>query len=303
MDNPTPAKINELILIDGAAGLMIPPKGEQLNRILGNENLVRHHYDDAGKPEAFSVTMPETGVIRHFRVLHSVEKPENGFRAIAYQEVDSPDGGNPIIRDGEPTIYLNFQGTKGTRGEIPTLGKIAARKPTAHLDDLNHFLQEMANQAEMTENLPEIMIGGHSYGATNAVASYYLLTGKEVAAPSVRLFLTEPAGSHPIARQMHGGKGRWQDEPDPALSEASVSVVSGPTRTGVTRVAGGTIGETYALPTFDTGFTAEEKATRRGSFTSRILDAHATDRLMKAVYEGAQPQYIGRDLARNAIEK
>lgn len=290
----------DLILIDGAAGHMIPRQTDKLEKL---GDTVRHYFDEDDKPQAFSITLPN-GQARHFEVLHSEEMPRLGFRAIAYREVEAIEDGipaNPLLQDGRAKLYFDFQGTKDPK-DAATLAKIAARRPVTRHDQTEAFVGTAIEKAGSAEAVSQVISGGHSHGATKALTSYFI--AERFGINDIQVLLTEPAGAHSTLNalaedfaQTTGGK----EEAIRKISESTMSVVSGPDLTLISKAAGGTVGKTYQLNTHETAFDEQEDVGRFKDKMNRRMDSHAQDRMMKAVLNGAEAEYIGRDIPRKKL--
>lgn len=293
--------ISDLILIDGAAGHMIPQQTAKLEKL---GDAVRHYFDE-DNPKAFSVTLPD-GDTRHFEVIHSKELSRLGFRAIAYREVASinEDGTplNPIQVRGQGKLYFDFQGTKDPN-DASTLAKIAIRRPVTRYTQTEEFVRTAIEKAGGTQAISQLVTGGHSHGATKALTSYSI--AKDCGIGDVKVLLTEPAGArstlNALAEDAAHAPGTSKQEFITQISENTVSIVSGPDSTLVSQAAGGSVGRTYQLDTFATAFDEQDNVGGLRNRMNRQMDSHAQDRMMLATQKGTRLQYIGHDIPRKAL--
>lgn len=284
-------KIRDLMLIDGAAGHMIPRQTDKLGKL---GDIVKHYFDN-DKPKAFSVKIPDENE-RYFQVIHSEEMPRLGFRAIAYQEVKKIDEDgtpeDPILENGRAKLYFDFQGTKNLK-DASTLAKIAMKRPVPRKTETEEFVCTAIDKAGGKSAISQIISGGHSHGTTKVLTSYFF--AKEQGINNVKLLLTEPAGAastlDALTEKFATADKSKQEVKDEILAN-TISIVSGPDHTLISKFAGGAIGKTYQLNTYETAFDEQENVGKFRSKMNRRMDSHAQDRLMKAVLNGAILQEI-----------
>ena len=170
-----------MIVIDGAAGHAFGDKEvtKMNNAQVDDQTVMR--LTEKGGTEYFTTQVPNSDGIeeRQFEII-SRKDQRNGFRAIAYVEVD--DKGKRISdpETGKPELRLSFQGWGGLKDTLTSL-KIIARADATHEKDVEAFVNEAVENMEEKGGIGSVIIGSHSQGAMNAMKAMDVVDGIEAA--------------------------------------------------------------------------------------------------------------------------
>lgn len=301
------------IIIDGIAGHLFPVtealKLEKVQDMAQQQipQIPKEYIEGRKIPQFFDVKLAD-GKTQKYEVVHSAVK-SNGFKALAYREVELNAPHEPVMDKNGKTYPLrfSFQGLVEGAGDYITAAKLYAGRNATHTESAREFTEKVIDKIG-AKNISALIAGSHSYGAINAIEAYQV--AKEKGVEKVEMVFLETYGAkdalQDFARKQadqqlrQKGKPYSKDVHDALaqrifkdIAEHTVTINSSPasfvTRPVFRHNVGNPVGETYILDVTGVSHTNKKGAER----SQTAVDRHRLTTMMQAVYLGAKPEYIG----------
>lgn len=310
---PREQELADQIVIDGVAGHLFPiAEAKKIRDVTDRDGQPVTEIPDsviaAGEtPEFFSVRLP-SGEEKSFQTLSS-EVKKNGFKAIAYREVD--ENRQPVMdADGKSELRLSFQGLVKGAGDYLTAAKVQVGMDASHVEDVEPFTKDAIDQAGGKDNISTMIFGSHSYGTINAVEAYRV--AKEEGVEKVDVVLFEPFGARNAVENTASRMAKTQLEDEgqstgghlhnllhrddkAALQERTAALMSDLEEhvTTVTNIPLSIVGDRKQASPVGEAYTLDVSKAKEGQSLSG-KELHQLKMMMKTVFNGELPQHVGQ---------